>query len=950
MPDETMTDTAPNRLFILDGMALAYRAHFAFFSNPIRNSKGVNTSAVYGFANTLLGILENEKPTHIAACFDTSAPTARHKMYPEYKANRESMPEDLRTQIPLIFRLLEAMNIPILRYDGYEADDTIGTLARMADEAGNFHTYMVSQDKDLGQLISDTCSLWKPGKKGNEHEVIDTDKLKEQWGIETPAQIIDILALMGDSADNIPGLPGVGEKTAKLLVAEFGSVEALLAGTDRLKGKRKLIVEENGHLATLSKELATIDRHAPVTVSLNELSRRDRNDEQLLSLLQEMEFRTLQAKLFGKKSLESAQAASLPEDDLFSPARLQPRDEATESKPPVTPQAADDLQMDLFAPRVLRTINDVPHEYIIADTPELIAAMVAEMSARESWCFDTETTGLSPHMDKLLGIAFCSQPHKAWYMPVNDADALNAVKPLFESGAEKIGHNLKFDLQVMRAAGIGVAPPFFDSYLAHALIAPGMKHGMDALAESLLNYSTVKLTDIAPQGEKKGELNTAEVPVHVMAQYSAEDADITLQLALILKKKVADSGMQELFSRVELPLLPVLADMEYAGIRVNPQSLAQASVKVGGIIEELRAKIEQTAGHPINLNSPKQLGDFLFGELELVKKPKKTKTGQFVTDEATLSALAPHHPVVADILAYRENTKLKSTYLDALPQYICPADGRIHTGFHQMLTATGRLASMEPNLQNIPVRTEQGRLIRTAFVPANEDYLLLSADYSQIELRIMAALSGDEAMCEAFRHGRDIHTETAAKVYGIPREEVTADMRRAAKTVNFGIIYGISAFGLSQRIGCSRTEAATLIDNYFSRFPGIKVFMEQLVRHAEETGYAETLLGRRRMLPEINSANKTIKAAAERTAINTPIQGTAADMIKIAMIRVAELLKGAKSRLILQIHDELLVELHKDEMSLIPQIEAAMTDAMPLPHDVPVPVESGTGANWLEAH
>ncbi len=948
-----MSDSAPNRLFILDGMALAYRAHFAFFANPIRNSKGLNTSAVYGFANTLLGILDNEKPTHIAACFDTSAPTARHQMYPEYKANRESMPEDLRAQMPLIFRLLEAMNIPILRYDGYEADDTIGTLARLADEAGDYHTYMVSQDKDLGQLISDTCSLWKPGKKGNEHEVVDLEKLKEQWGIERAEQVIDILALMGDSADNIPGLPGVGEKTAKLLIAEFGTVEALLAGTDKLKGKRKQTVEENAHLATLSKELATIDRHVPLTVTLPELTRKERNDDELLALLQEMEFRALQTKLFGKNAAPAQRTetaeANLPDDDLFSPARLQAKPAASEPTK-ATPQQTEDLQMELFAPRVLKTVNDVAHEYILADTPEQIAQMVAELSAFDSWCFDTETTGLDVHTDRLLGISFSAKPHRAWYMPVNGVAQLDAVRPLFESSAEKIGHNLKFDLQVMRAAGITVQGPFFDSYLAHALIAPGMKHGMDPLAENLLNYATIKLADIAPVGDKKGELNTAAVPVKEMATYSAEDADITLQLAQILKKKVAESGMQNLFDTIELPLLPVLADMEYTGIRVLPDSLAVASVKIGGIIEELRAKIEQTAGHPINLNSPKQLGDFLFGELELVKKPKKTKTGQFVTDEATLSALATAHPVVADILAYRENTKLKSTYLDALPQYISPADGRIHTQFHQMLTATGRLASMEPNLQNIPVRTEQGRLIRTAFVPADDEHLILSADYSQIELRIMAALSGDEAMCEAFREGRDIHTETAAKVYGVPREEVDATMRRAAKMVNFGIIYGISAFGLSQRLGCSRTEATALIDNYFTQFPGIKTYMESLAQRAEQTGYAETLLGRRRHIPEINSTNKTIKSAAERTAINTPIQGTAADMIKIAMIKVAELLKNTRSRLILQIHDELLIDLHQDEMHLIEKIEEAMTTALALPHGVPVPVESGTGANWLEAH
>lgn len=944
-----MTDSLSKRFFILDGMALAYRAHFAFFPNPIRNSRGVNTSAVYGFANTLLGILEHERPTHIAACFDTSAPTARHELYPAYKANRETMPEDLSIQMPLIFKLLEAMNIPILRYEGYEADDTIGTLARLADDTQEFRTYMVSQDKDLGQLISPTCYLWKPGKRGNDHEVVDLEKLKEHWGIERAEQVIDILALMGDSSDNIPGLPGVGEKTARLLIGEFGSVENLLANTDRLKGRRKQIVEENGALATISKQLATIDRDVPLTVTLDELVKREPKPEELLNLLQELEFRSMQAKLFGKKA-PAARTPSLPADDLFAAAQpAQPAVEAP-APPPVSANRPETGQMDLFEERHLKTVDDFKHEYIIANTEEARASMIAELEKHGSWCFDTETTGLNPLVDGLLGVAFCATPRKAWYMPVSGPADLEAVRPLFEGSAEKIGHNLKFDLQVMRAAGIRVNGPFFDTMLAHALIAPGMKHGMDILAESLLQYSTIKLKDIAAPGAKKRELDTTGIPVEVMGRYSAEDADITLQLSSILRKQVKDSGMQELFGTVELPLLPVLAEMEFTGIRVLPESLEEASVKVGAIIDGLREKIEKEAAHPLNLNSPKQLGDFLFGELELVKKPKKTKTGQFVTDEDTLSALAPLHPIVADILAYRENMKLKSTYLDALPRYICPRDGRIHTQFHQMLTATGRLASQDPNLQNIPVRTEQGRLIRTAFVPASEEFTMLSADYSQIELRIMAALSGDRAMCEAFKEGRDIHTETASRVYGIPRDQVDAAMRRAAKTVNFGIIYGISAFGLSQRLGCPRSEAATLIENYFIQFPGVKSFMEDLAHKAEEKGYAETLLGRRRMIPEINSANKTVKSAAERTAINTPIQGTAADMIKIAMIHVDKLLEGSRSRLILQIHDELLVDLHKDETDLIPKIEAAMINALPLPNGVPILVEARTGGNWLEAH
>lgn len=944
-----MTDTPANRLFILDGMALAFRAHYAFFANPIKNSQGQVTSAVYGFANTLLSILENEKPTHIVACFDTSTPTARHKLYPDYKANRESMPEDLKAQMPLIFQFLECMNIPILRYPGYEADDTIGTLTRLADESGNFASFMVSQDKDLGQLISPTCYLWKPGKKGADHEVIDLPALLSNWEIQNPAQIIDILALMGDSADNIPGVPGIGEKTAKLLISQFGSVENLIANSAELKGKRRQTIEENSDKAHLSKQLATIDRFVPIKETLSDFSQKPPHADELKKLLQLLEFRTMMARIFGKESAPQA-PAPLPADDLF--AQLSPAPTPTSSPQPESPQEV--AQLELFAAQPLRSVEDVAHEYICVDSEEKLAAMITSLQGLDSWCFDTETTGLDPLTDSLIGIAFSDKPHHAWYVPVctdSQPQLIEKLRPLFENSALKIGHNLKFDLQIMRHAGIMVQGPFYDTFLAHALIAPGMKHSMDALAESLLNYTTIKLADIAKvDPNDKSQLLTADVPLEVMARYSAEDADITMQLYQRLQPQLTALGMQELFESVELPLLPVLANMEYEGVHVRPDSLHKASAQVGDIIEGLRSRIEATAGYPININSPKQLGTFLFDELKLVKKAKKTKTGQYVTDEATLSSLEHLHPVIADILAYRENSKLKSTYLDALPEFISPADGRIHTKFMQIMTATGRLASQEPNLQNIPIRTEQGRLIRTAFVPASDEYTLLSADYSQVELRIMAALSGDSALCDAFRQGRDIHRETAARMYGIDRDEVDSDMRRAAKTVNFGIIYGISAFGLSQRLGCSRAEAATLIDNYFNQFPGVKSYMDSLIHDTETHGFAQTLLGRRRYIPDINSANKNIKQAAQRTAINTPIQGTAADMIKLAMIKVAELLKGSRSKLILQIHDELLIDLHKDELHLIPLIKDAMTSALPLPNDVPLLVEAATGANWLEAH
>lgn len=942
-----MSDPAPNRLFLLDGMALAYRSHFAFITNPIRNSKGQNTSAIFGFANTLLSILDQEAPTHLAACFDTSVPTERHIIYPEYKANRESMPEDLRAQIPEIIRMLEAFRIPILRIDGYEADDTIGTLTRMADETDGFASYMVSQDKDLGQLISPSCFLWRPGKRGNEHEIIDVPTLLEHWNIKEPSQVIDILALMGDASDNIPGIPGIGEKTAKTLIEEFGSVENLLAHTDRLKGKRRENVEANADKAILSKKLATINRHVPLSVGLDALVRQTPDEPALRNFLQEYELRTIQARLFGKNPPRNA-PANLPPDDLFAPVRSASESLDDSAGHPVTVQS--DGQLTLFEDHPVKTVNDIPHDYILINTEEERLRLARLLEQAPSWCFDTETTGLDPLTDSLLGIAFCMEPHKAWYVSISDPSDLEPFRSVFAGPAEKIGHNLKFDIKVMRAAGIKVAGPFFDSMLAHALVNPGLKHGMDSLAETMLSYQTIKLADIAPPGEGKGVLDTAAVPVETMARYSAEDADITFQLAGLLRKEVRESGMEPLFMEIEMPLLPVLADMEFEGVRILPKALEDASDAMTGYLEDLIRKVEQAAGHPLNLNSPKQLGELLFGELKLVEKPKKTKTGQFVTDEETLSTLSQKHEVVRDILAYREAAKLKGTYLDALPRFISPADGRIHSQFHQLLTATGRLASQDPNLQNIPVRSDQGKLIRKAFVPRSDDYLILSADYSQIELRIMAALSGDEAMIHAFRDNRDIHTETASRVYGVAREDVTSDMRRAAKMVNFGIIYGISAFGLSQRLGCPRAEAAALIENYFTQFPGVKAYMDTLIEKATRLGYAETLCGRKRMLPDLQSANKNIRSSAERTAINTPIQGTAAEMIKIAMIRVHRLLEQTRSRLILQIHDELLIDLHKEEQELVSPIVETMRTALVLPHGVPASVEAQTGANWLEAH
>lgn len=910
-------------------MALAYRAFYAFFSSPMRSSKGVNTSAVFGFANTLASILDKEKPTHLVACFDAGKETMRTEIYPQYKANRQAMPDDLRESIPFILSILEAMNIPVLRKPGFEADDLIGTLTRMAESRPSMESFMVSQDKDLGQLLSPTCKLWKPGKRNAEHEVIDCDRFDEIWGIEEPAQIIDILALMGDASDNIPGVPGIGEKTAKALIAQFGSIENMLAHTDEIKGKRRQTIEQHAEMALLSKKLVIIDRNVPLDTSLDDCVRRNYDPEGLRSILLELDLKTLANRLCGKATASTG--------SLFDQTSAREKSPAT----------AADGQMLLFEQQALQSIDDIKHDYTLLASERDRQRLADKLIAADSWCFDTETTGLDPLTDKLLGISFCLRPNEAWYVPIMVPEDLDALRPAFVSKAEKIGHNLKFDLQVLHAAGVQTQGPYFDTMLAHAAVEPDLRHNMDEMAEVLLRYRTIHFDDLTGRGPG---VNTAEVPLDQMTRYSSEDADVTLQLAQALKPRLRERQQERLMREIEFPLLPVLAEVEEEGMRVDPEQLNRSAEEMGRQLDALKERIDATVGRPINLNSPKQLGELLFGEMKLLDKPKKTRTGQFVTDEETLRKLVPVSPLVADILEYREMTKLKGTYLDALPRFISPKDGRIHTSLLQMVTATGRLASQSPNLQNIPVRSEAGRLIRRAFIPRSKEYLILSADYSQVELRIMAALAGDPHLIEAFREGRDIHTETAARVYGIEREAVDANMRRAAKTVNFGIIYGISVFGLSQRLGCPRGEASRLIENYFSEFPGVKEFMDKLIEEAREKGYAETLCGRRRYLPDLNARNFNLRAAAERTAINTPIQGTAADMIKLAMIRVGKLLSGRKSKLIMQIHDELLFDLHKDEKDLIPTIVEEMKQALPLPGGVPLAVEANTGDNWLEAH
>ena len=924
------------RLFLLDGMALIYRAHFAFIQAPIRTSKGVNTSALYGFINTLLAILEKEQPTHIGVAFDTSSPTPRHVRYPAYKAQRNEMPEELAAAIPHVKALCRAFHIPVLEIDGYEADDIIGTLVKRAETSG-FESFMVTPDKDFAQLLSDKSHIWKPGRKGSDHEIITLDRLSEIWGVGQPAQIIDLLGMMGDASDNIPGIPGVGPKTAQKLIAEFGSLEAVIAGTERLNGKQRALVESHSDQAILSKELATIITDVPVDVSWDDLILSPRDDAAVKAIFTEFELRSLTKRLYPE--------AGKPDEG----------------------QGSEETGQDYF--QNLRTIRDTEHEYHIADTPEKKSMLFAELSHQKSFCFDIETTSLDRFSAELLGIAFAWRAHEAWYLPF-DVSLIPSLRAVLSSPCEKIGHNLKYDLCVLLRHGIEVNGPFFDTMIADALAAPDRRHSMDYLAETLLGYSTVKLHDIAaPAGpssseavddlfafaqknQSSKEIDMRAIPLATLAEYAAEDADITLRLSREIRPMVEASGQDAVMRDIESPLLPVLVRMEMEGIAVDTGSLGSIGGELQQQIDQWAASIHGYADTPFNIASPKQLGEILFDRLGLADKAKRTKTGQYKTDEATLATLEGAHPIIPAILAWREASKLKSTYLDALPTHIMPATGRIHTHFHQLVAATGRLASSDPNLQNIPVRSEAGRRIRKAFVP-REGFTLLSCDYSQIELRVMAALANDATMIEAFRNGTDIHTVTASKVFVTDPENVTSDMRRTAKMVNFGIIYGISAFGLSQRLAIPRGEAADIIDAYFREYPAIKEFMDRTIAQARQDGFVNTLTGRRRSLPDIHSANQNIRGNAERAAINTPIQGTAADMIKLAMIRIDDLIRSGSysSRMLLQVHDELVFDLAEEEAGrLIPQILDLMRNALPLPHAVPVEVEYGTGPNWLAAH
>jgi len=949
-----------HKLFLLDGMALVYRAHFAFFRNPIITSKGLNTSAVYGFANTLLDIMENHDASHIGVAFDTKAPTERHIIYPEYKAQREAMPEELAAAIPYVKELCSALGIPVLELDGYEADDIIGTVAHRADQHGGIHTCMVTPDKDFAQLVSATTTMWKPGRQGSNHELLDIPSIQNQWNVETPLQVIDILGLWGDASDNIPGVPGIGEKTAKKLIAQFGSIENLLKSTDQLKGKQKENLENFADQALLSKKLATIILDVPIQAEWDDLIIGGRDESKIQSLLTELEFNTIGKRILGK-DFNAGRGHSEPSSSSTA------KDQASDDTPAAT----------------LKNISNTEHHYQLIQTVNDLHSLVKKLSIAKEYCFDLETTSLDPRSCDILGIAFATTAHEGYFVDTGAESqltpqmALDKLGVIFQSKQEKLGHNLKFDLSVLLAHHCKVSGPFFDTMLVHAIVSPDQRHSMDQISETLLGYSPVKLEDLAqkeiePEGDlfglddstesekkpakkrgKKKQLNMLLIPANDLAEYAAEDADVTLQIANKLRPLLQDCEQLSIYQDIEAPLLPVLTAIENEGIAMDVRALKDIGDTLAHRISNLSEEITSLAGRKFNLNSPKQLGEILFGEMELVEKPKKTKTGQFKTDEQTLTGLAAKHPIVANILDYREASKLKSTYVDALPTHVSSRTGRVHTHFHQLMTSTGRLASNDPNLQNIPVRSEAGREIRKAFVPRDSEHTLLAADYSQVELRVMAALSGDESMIQAIKDELDIHSATAAKVFNTSIDEVTSEMRRSAKMVNFGIIYGISAFGLSQRLSIGRSEASEIIETYFKQYPGIKDYMDNTIESAKQNGYVTTLTGRKCWIRNIDSQNGTIRSGAERAAINAPVQGSAADMIKIAMIKVDQLLNQEKSKtkLILQVHDELLFDLHLSEQETLPaKIVNQMETAMALPHDIPCKVDTGTGSNWLQAH
>lgn len=921
------------KLFLLDALALIYRAYFAFIKRPLINSKGFNTSAMTGFFNTLHELITKEKPSHLAVAFDTFAPTDRSTEFSFYKANRDETPTDIVNNIEPIKEMLRAMNIPIIEMDGYEADDLIGTLAKQAEQEG-FQVFMVTPDKDFGQLVSGNIFMYKPKSGFSPQETLGVDEVLKKWDIERIEQVIDMLALMGDAVDNIPGIAGVGQKTAQKLLKDYDNVENLLENAHELKGKLREKVEQGKEMALVSKMLATIIVDAPIKFDEEDVMLIPPDIDRLSQLFDEYEFRTLGKRILGEQYSFGSTGGAGTQMDLFGSEGDNPVERSTP----------------------LKTLEDMTHHYRMASTKAEREALIKDLMKAPLLCFDTETTGLDPLLSDAVGLSFSIERGKAWYVPVprgkeEAQSVMEEFRPLFESESiAKLGHNIKYDMLILMNYGIEVMGSIEDTMIAHYVIDPESRHGMDYLAESFLNYSPVPISDLI--GKKgKGQRNMKDLQPEEIKDYAAEDADITFQLHTTFQPALTEKGVESLYRTIEAPLVKVLAEMEYEGVGLDVDFLNAYSKELEGEAIKTRDAIYGTAGMEFNLNSPKQMGEVLFDRMKIPYSGKKTKTGQYSTNEDVLSKIAHDHPIAHDILEYREISKLKSTYVDALPALINPRTGRLHTSFRQAIVPTGRLSSDHPNLQNIPIRTERGKRIRRAFIPASPDFLLLAADYSQVELRIIAALSKDESMIQAFLDGVDVHASTASKVFNVPLEEVTSDLRRKAKAVNFGLAYGQGAFGLAQNLNISRTEAKEIIDNYFEKYPGIRTYMDQSVAEAKAKGYSETILGRKRYLPDINSGNQAVRAGAERNAINTPIQGSAADIIKLAMIHIQEELKKtkSKSKMILQVHDELVFDVHRDELEEVKSmVKDKMSHAVEL--EVPLLVEAGIGENWLEAH
>jgi len=935
-----MEQPLKNKLFLLDAMALIYRAYFALNKNPRISSKGLNTSAILGFANTIYDVIKNEKPTHIAVAFDSVEPTARHEEFAAYKAHRESMPEEIGISIPYIQALIKAFRIPVLVVPGFEADDIIGTIAKKAAIDG-FDVYMMTPDKDFGQLVSDHIFIYKPGKYNEKPQVIGVKDICEKYGIQNPLQVIDLLGLWGDASDNIPGIPGVGEVTARKLIASFHSVEELIKRVSEVENEKlREKIQAYTDQAIVSKRLATIILDTPVSFDSETFQLKDPDENMLRKICDELEFRTFAKRVFTdlslKKNEQKMPVHSLQKglfDDIVTD---EPLEETTISEK--------------------KNIHNTCHSYFLTNTPVLRKSLIEMLKKASSFCFDTETTGLDPNSSELVGLSFCIKPGEAWYAPVPEnynmaRELMVEFKEVFDDPSKEItGQNLKFDISMLKWYDIEINGRLFDTMMAHYLIEPDLRHNMDYLAETYLNYKPIPIEELIG---KKGNNQTSMrlVDTETIKEYACEDADITMQLKNLFEPVLKETFTRKLFDEIEMPLIHVLSAMEAEGVRIDTAVLKTFSAELFKEIRIVEQQIYELAGMHFNISSPKQLGEVIYDKMRIVENPKTTKTKQYSTSEDVLVRLENKHPIIRSILDYRSLTKLKSTYVDSLPLLVNPRTGRIHTSYNQAVASTGRLSSNNPNLQNIPIRTKKGREIRKAFVPRNEKYILLSADYSQIELRIMAELSGDEGMREAFNMGMDIHTATAAKVYSLSPAEVSKEQRGKAKMVNFGIIYGISAFGLSERLNIPRKEAAEIIESYFTQYPGVKKYMENVIIAARKNGYVETMMGRRRYLRDINSANATVRGFAERNAINAPIQGSSADMIKIAMINIhqAFINEKLKSRMIMQVHDELVFDVYTQEAEVVKSIvERNMKHAFSM--SVPIIVEMNTGNNWLEAH